>query len=55
MIDFRAAYLIDFRAAFGDSEDDERSDPELQALPSVEHSQPPQYPSPDLDNADLDM
>ena len=54
--------MIDFRAAFGDSEDDEPSDPESQALPSLEHSQPPQYgnspqysqPSP-LEYADLDM
>ena len=36
--------MIDFRAAYGDSEDDERSDPELQALSSPEHSQPPHYP-----------
>ena len=36
--------MIDFRAAFRDPEDDERSNPESQELPSPEHSPPPQYP-----------
>ena len=44
------------RAAFGDSEDDERSDQELQALPSPAHSPPHNLPQPLAipSNADLD-
>ena len=40
--------LIDWCAAFGDSDDDddERSDPETHALPSPEHSPPPPDPQP---------
>ena len=53
--------MTDFRAAFVDSEDDERSDQELEALSSQAHFPPPpsQYPAtpavPRPRHADLDM
>ena len=49
--------LIDCHAAFGTSEDDERSNMESQALPSQAHP-PPQYlqqPPADSSHADLDI